>query len=277
MAAAPIRKVGVIGLGRMGLPMARHLVRAGFSVSGFDLDPERRAALAGVGGVPQPSVGAVAAQSDAVLVMVADDAQVTEAALGAAGIVAAAPRGAVVIVSSTVTPSTCRVVAATAAKRGVAVLDAPVSLGQRAAEAGTLTVFAGGPSDVFARCRPVLSAFGTEIVHVGEAVGSGQVAKLVNNLILWAGIIAVREGLTLGEHLGVPPGRLQRALQKGSADSYALRALHLINLTWPQKDLQQAMEVAAELGMTLPLTERVSSLMRGLTLAELRRLCAAEG
>jgi 3-hydroxyisobutyrate dehydrogenase len=270
--AAAVRRVGVIGLGRMGLPMARHLVRAGFTVSGFDLDPERRTALLEVGGQPVDALDAVARESDALLLMVADDAQVREAALGSDGIVAAARPRTVLIISSTVKPSTCRDVAAAAAVRRVAVLDAPVALGQRAAEAGLLTVFVGGPYSLFERCRPVFQAFGREVVHLGEEVGAGQVAKLANNLMLWAGIVAAHEALTFGARLGVPPGPLREALQEGSADSYALRELHLHNLSWPHKDLAQAMEIASELGMTLPLAGRVAELLQGLTREDLRRL-----
>ncbi len=272
MAQAAIRRVGVLGLGRMGLPMARHLVRAGFAVSGFDLHPERRSALAAVGGQPADSLETLARHSDAVLLMVADDAQVLEAALGPGGLVASASPGSVLIISSTVKPSTCREVAAAALARGIHVLDAPVARGQRAAEEGTLTAYVGGPSVVFERCRPVFDAFGREVVHIGEPVGVGQVAKLANNLILWAGVVAVHEALGLAERLGVPPARLRTALAAGSADSYALRELHLINLTWPQKDLAQATALAAELGVRLPLADRVVELIQGLTREELRRL-----
>lgn len=272
MTPPAIRRVGVVGLGRMGLPMARHLVRAGFEVSGFDLDPKRRAALAAAGGHEVNSHDALAQSTDAVLLMVADDAQVKEAALGAGGIVVAAVSGTVLIISSTVKPSTCREVAVAAAARGVPVLDAPVARGQRAAEDGTLTVYVGGPSEIADWCHPVFQAFGRDVLHVGEDVGAGQVAKLANNLILWAGVVAVHEALGLAARLGVSPAVLRPALAAGSADSYALRELPLINLTWPHKDLAEAMEIAAAAGITLPLAERVGELIRGLTREDLRRL-----
>lgn len=274
MDRAPIQRVGIVGLGRMGLPMARHLVRAGFAVSGFDRDPQHGTALAEGGGLALRSVEEVARQCEAVLLMVADDAQVKEVALGPGGVLEAAGPDTVLIISSTVKPSTCREVAAAAAGRGIGVVDAPVAKGQRGAEAGTLTVYVGGASALFQRCRPVFEAFGKEVVHIGEEVGAGQVAKLANNLILWASVVAVHEALTLAARLGVPPARLRPALLEGSADSYALRELHLINLTWPHKDLLQAMELAAELGVTLPLADRVGDLIRGLTREDLRRLTA---
>lgn len=275
MGQPEIRRVGVIGLGRMGLPMAGHLARAGFEVLGFDRHSEARAALALAGGQSLASVEAVARSSHAVLLMVTDDVQVKQVAVGAGGVLAAAPTGAVMIISSTVKPSTCREVA-TAAPRDVSVLDAPVARGQRAAEDGTLTVYVGGPAEAFHRCRPVFEAFGREIFHIGADVGAGQVAKLANNLILRAGVVAVYEALTLAVRLGVSPRRLLPALAMGSADSYAVREFHLINQTWAEKDLAQAMEVAAEWGAALPLTDRVRELTRALTREELRRILREE-
>ncbi len=279
MHGSPLRRVGVVGLGRMGLPLARHLVRAGLAVAGFDVDPARLTALAEVRGTPLTSAREVAACSDAVLLMVADDAQVRELALGSGSMLAAMGTGGTLIISSTVQPSTCREVAAAGASHGIGVLDAPVCKGQRSAEAGTLTVFVGGDRALFQRCRPIFAAFANEIIHIDDRVGTGQVAKLVNNLILWASVVAVSEALTFGERLGVSPARLRTALEAGSADCYALRELDLINLTWPHKDIAQAMEMAAEVDGTLPLTHCVSTLIRTLTREDLRRLCgmSAEG
>lgn len=272
-----ISAVGVLGLGRMGLPMARHLARAGFEVGGFDPNLERLSAFVDAGGKAFPSPAAVAQHSDAVLIMVADDAQVTEVTLRSGGVLEAAQPGTVIIISSTVKPSTCREVLAGAVRHGVGVLDAPVAKGQRAAEDGTLTVFVGGPRELFERCRPVFEAFGKEVLHIDQQVGAGQIAKLANNLILWAGVVAVHEALALAERLGVSPARLRMALQRGSADGYALRALHLINLTWPEKDIEQAKEIAAAAGYELPLTNSVGTLIRALTKEELRRLSGAGG
>jgi 3-hydroxyisobutyrate dehydrogenase len=256
----------------MGLPMGRHLLQAGFTVCGYDPHASQLSALSDAGGVILRSAHAVAGQSEAVLVMVADDAQVKDVTAGPDGVIESAKLGTVLIISSTVKPSTCREVAAAAETRGIKVLDAPVARGQRAAEEGSLTVFVGGERATFERCRPVFQAFGKEIVHIDEHVGSGQVAKLVNNLMLWAGVVAAHESLVLAERLGVSPARLRDALQHGSADSYALRELHLVNLTWPHKDLEQAAEVAAEAGAELPLANCVGTLIRTLTREELRRL-----
>jgi len=270
-----IRRIGVVGLGRMGLPMAFHLLRAGFEVAGFDLDPARGALLTESGGVTAASPKEIGAYGQAALVMVADDAQVKAATLEPTGVLAGLEKGGVIIISSTVKPSTCRDVAAAASGRGIAVLDAPVAKGQRSAEAGDLTVFVGGDAATFQRCLPILRAFGKEIIHIDPQVGAGQVASLANNLILWAGVVAVHEALALAERLGVAPWRLRRALRYGSADSYALRELHLINLTWPGKDLEQAREVAEAAGVELPLANTVGTLIKTVTREELRRLGGA--
>lgn len=267
-----IHRVGVIGLGRMGLPMARHLLHAGFEVVGFDVEPARGAVLADAGGVMVASAQEVGASSQAVLVMVADDAQVKAVTLEPTGTLTSQALGSVIIISSTAKPSTCQEVATAAAARGIGVLDAPVARGLRSAEAGDLTVFVGGEAALFQRCVPLLRAFSSEIFHIGTQVGAGQVAKLANNLILWAGVVAVHEALTLAERLGIAPTRLRRALRYGSADSYVLRELHLIKLTWPDKDLEQARETAAAAGIDLPLTNTVGILIKTLTQEALRRL-----
>lgn len=269
--SAPIRRVGVIGLGRMGLPIAGHLLRAGFEVSGFDLDGTRGNLLTAAGGTPVASAAEVGRRSDVVVVMVTDDEQVRGTAIG---LLTSMPAGSVMIIASTVKPYTCREVAERAFPRDITILDAPVALGQRAAEEGRLTVFAGGDRRAFERCLPVFGAYAHEVIHIGDEVGAGQVAKMANNLILWAGVVAVHEALAFGERLGVSPARLREALMHGSADGHVLRELHLINLTWPHKDIEQALEVAEATGAPLPMTEHVGGLIRGLTKEELRRLCS---
>ena len=268
-----IRRVAMIGLGRMGLPMARHLIAAGFDVQGYDPDPARAAALAAAGGQVAASAPAAAEHSDAAVIMVADDAQVDAAVLGLQGVLTGMAPGSVIVIASTVKPATCRKVRDAAAQRGVDVLDAPVALGQRAAEEGRLTVYVGGSRALFERCLPMFRAYGREVVHIDDEVGAGQIAKLANNLVLWAGVVAVHEALAMAERLGVSPGRLRHALVHGSADGYALRELHLINLTWPHKDIEQALQVAADSGTSLPLASHVRSLIGSLTKDELRRLC----
>jgi len=266
--------VGVIGLGRMGLPMARHLAAAGFAVWGCDIDPERRAALAGAGGRATDSPRALGEVCDAVLVMVADDAQVIDVALGPAGHLEAARAGSVLIIASSVTPETCARIADAARARRVGVLDAPVTMGQRAAEAGTLTVLVGGPRELFERCRPIFAAIGEHVFHLGEQVGAGQVAKMANNLLLWTGVAGVHAAFSLARRLGIRPTLLREALLASSADSFVLREMDLITLAWPEKDLAQLAAMADDAGIALPLVGYVRELIRGVTREDLRRLCS---
>jgi len=258
----------------MGLPMARHLAAAGFAVWGYDIDGERRTALVRVGGREATSPRAIAEACDVSLVMVADEAQVHEVVNGSGGVLEGAQRGHVLIIGSTITPAVCARVAESARARGIGVLDAPVCKGQRGAEAGTLTVLVGGERTLFERCRPIFEAFGDQVFHVGERVGAGQVAKLANNLLLWTGVVGVHAALSLARRLGLSSSRLRSALQASSADSWALRELDRINLTWPEKDLAQIMATADDAGLTLPLVAQVRELIRGLTREDLRRLCS---
>ncbi|MGH2371987.1 MAG: NAD(P)-dependent oxidoreductase [bacterium] len=268
--------VGIIGLGRMGLPMARHLSAAGFPVWGCDTDPKRREMLVGAGGKSTDSPRALGEICDAVLIMVADDAQVKAVTLGPGGYLETARPGSALIIASSVKPQTCAQIADAARPKGVGVLDAPVTRGQRAAEAGTLTVLVGGPREVFERCRPVLAAFGRQIFHLDEQVGAGQVAKMANNLLLWTGVAGVHAAFSLARRLGVRPTRLREALAASSADSYVLREMDLLTLAWPDKDLAQLAAMAEDAGIALPLVGYVRELISGVTREELRRLCSDE-
>ncbi len=257
----------------MGLPMARHLMAAGFRVLGCDSDPQRRAELVSAGGRVSDAPRALGESCDAVLVVVTDDAQVTAVTLGARGSLEAARAGSALIIASTVLPQTCARIAEAARGKGVGVLDAPVTRGQRAAEAGTLTVLVGGPREWFERCGPIFAAIGTQIFHLDEQVGAGQVAKMANNLLLWTGVAGVHAAFSLARRLGIAPTRLREALQASSADSYALREMDLITLAWPEKDLAQLAEMADDAGIALPLVGYVRELIRGVTREDLRRLC----
>jgi len=257
----------------MGLPMARHLVTAGFEVWGCDLDGERRAALLRIGGREAMSPAVLAAACDVSLVMVPDEDQVRQVVLGPGGVLEGARRDHNLIISSTIGPGACAQLAEAAGARGLGVLDAPVCKGQRGAEAGTLTVLVGGEQALFEYCRPVFEAFGDQVFHVG-GLGSGQTAKLANNLLLWTGVVGVYAALSLARRLGLSPSRLRTALQASSADSWALRELDRIQLTWPEKDLAQIAATADDVGLTLPLVAQVREQIRRLTREDLRRLCS---
>ncbi|MFN2466242.1 MAG: NAD(P)-dependent oxidoreductase [Candidatus Dormibacteria bacterium] len=215
--------VGFVGLGVMGLPMARHLLEAGFSVTGWARNEAsaRRAEAAGV--AMRRGASAVAADADAVVTMVTTSSDVEEVVLGEGGLLASARPGTVLIDMSTIAPATSRRLAGAAAERGVEFLDAPVSGGSFGAEAGTLTIMVGGDASVFRRCRPLFEAMGNpdRIFHAGP-VGSGEVVKLVNNTLLASIAGATLEALLVGVRAGVPLATLVEVVSVSSGASAQL-------------------------------------------------------
>ena len=195
--------IGFIGLGNMGAPMAANLVKAQHSVTGFDLVAAAVAALDAAGGKVAASAAEAAAAGDIVVTMLPAGPQVRAVYLGPDGIIAKAKKGALLIDCSTIDVETARLVAAEAAKAGLEMLDAPVSGGTMGGQGGTLTFMVGGPESAFARGRPVLEKMGRTIVHAGPS-GSGQTAKICNNMILAVSMIGVCEGFALAEKLGLP-------------------------------------------------------------------------
>ena len=200
-------KIGFIGLGNMGLPMARNLLKAGHAVQGFDVSKAQADALAASGGQAAAGVKAAASGVEVVITMLPAGKQVREVYLGPDGVLAAAGSDALLIDSSTIDVETARVVAAAAQAKGIAMLDAPVSGGVGGAQAGTLTFMVGGDAAAFARAKPILEQMGKTIVHAGGA-GNGQAAKICNNMILGVSMIAVSEAFVLAEKLGLDAQKL---------------------------------------------------------------------
>lgn len=220
MSGVPLR-VGFIGLGSQGAPMARRILGAGHETT---LWARRRATLdafADSGAKTAGSPAELAAVSDLVCLCVVDDADVEQVVTGPDGVLAGLRRGGVITIHSTVHPDTCRRLEAVARTSGVSVLDAPVSGGGRAAEQGTLVVVAGGDPQVFAYCRPVFATYGDPVVHLGPT-GSGQLAKILNNLLFTAHLGLAADALGLGTALGLDSAALSRVLPRGSAASFAL-------------------------------------------------------
>jgi 3-hydroxyisobutyrate dehydrogenase len=230
---APLPRVGFIGLGSQGAPMARRIIEAGYPVT---LWARRRASLepfAGTAADAAASPAELAADSDLVCVCVVSDADVEEVVAGErgvlAGIVKGARRGtgrwagggAVIAVHSTVHPGTCRRLAGQAGARGVRLIDAPVSGGGPAAAEGRLLVMAGGEPGAVEFCRPVFATYADPVLHLGP-VGSGQLAKLLNNMLFTAHLATAASVLGLGQALDVDPGRLAEVISHGSGSSFAL-------------------------------------------------------
>jgi 3-hydroxyisobutyrate dehydrogenase len=213
--------IGFIGLGNMGAPMAANLVRAQHRISGYDIAAEARATLAENGGHAASGIAEAAAAGDIVITMLPAGPQVRAVYLGPDGVIAHARPGALLIDCSTIDVETARLVAAAAAEQGLQMLDAPVSGGTIGAEAASLTFMVGGDDPAFARAEPVLKAMGRTIVHAGPA-GSGQTAKICNNMILAASMIAVCEGFALAEKLGLPAQTLFDICSKSTSQCWAM-------------------------------------------------------
>ncbi len=214
-------RIGFIGLGNMGGPMAANLLKAEHEVTGFDLAKAALDALAKSGGRAATTAAAAASGAEIIITMLPAGPQVREVYLGAGGILAAARPGALLIDSSTIDVETARAVAAAAGERGFDMLDAPVSGGVGGAAAGTLTFMVGGSEKGFARAEPVLKAMGKTIVHAGPS-GTGQAAKICNNMILGISMIAVCEGFALAEKLGLDWQKLFDISSKSSGQCWSL-------------------------------------------------------
>ncbi len=211
-------RIGFVGLGNMGGPMARNLLKAGHQVSAFDIVPAALDRVAEAGATRAGSAAEAARGAEFVITMLPAGQHVRDAWLGAGGMAAASDPGAVLIDCSTIDVATAREVAAAA---GRPMLDAPVSGGVMGAEAGTLTFMVGGPDDAFARAEPILKAMGRTVVHCGGA-GDGQAAKVCNNMMLAATMIVTCEAFILAEKLGLSHQALFDVASKSSGQSWSL-------------------------------------------------------
>ena len=197
-------KIAFIGLGHMGGPMARNLVKAGHNLVVFDVVKQNVETLTAVGATAASSAKHAASQAELIITMLPSSPHVKSVYLGEDGVLAGAAKGITLIDSSTIDPHTAREVAAVAAKHGNPMADAPVSGGTGGAEAGTLTFMVGASTEQFAVIKPILASMGKNIVHCGDS-GTGQVAKICNNMLLGISMIGVAEAMNLGASLGIDP------------------------------------------------------------------------
>jgi 3-hydroxyisobutyrate dehydrogenase len=214
-------KVGFIGLGNMGLPMAANLIKAGHAVSGFDVNEEAGARLAAGGGTKAQSIAEACKDAEVVITMLPAGEHVREVYHGEGGVLAAVAPATLLIDSSTIDVETARQVAQAAQARGLAMIDAPVSGGVAGAQAATLTFMVGGEDDAFERARPLLEAMGKTVVHAGGP-GNGQAAKICNNMILGASMIVVAEAFLLAEKLGLDAQKLFDISSKSSGQCWSM-------------------------------------------------------
>lgn len=266
-------RIGFIGLGIMGRPMARNLLKAGYPLTVFNRSRAPVDELAGAGAVAATSPRDVAARSDVVITMLPDGPDVEAVTLGADGVLAGARPGMLLIDMSTIAPATARHLAEEARRAGVAMLDAPVSGGDKGAIAGTLSIMVGGDAADFTRARPIFAAMGQTITHCGPS-SSGQTVKACNQIVVALTIEAIAEALVLGERAGVDPEVILRVLGGGLAQS---RVLELRGATMARhhfepgfksrlhrKDLGIALQTARERGVALPATALVEQFFTAL-------------
>lgn len=268
-----VKRVGFIGLGIMGAPMAANLLKAGFEVTVWNRSPSRTKPLLEAGARGEESPAKVAAASEVTLSCVTNSGDVEEVALGPEGVIHGAKPGSVYIDCSTISPDTARKVARELAERQVSMLDAPVSGGDVGAIAGTLAIMAGGEAAVFERCLPVLQAMGKTIVHVGPA-GAGQVVKLCNQVAGGLNLLAAAEAVNLARRSGVDPAKMLEVVSAGAAGSWMLSNLapravkgdytpgFMVDLM--QKDLRLVLDAANETHTPLPGTALVSQLFQSI-------------
>jgi len=259
-------KIGFVGLGIMGKPMAKNLIKQGYSLTVYDLNAEAVAEVVQAGAAQGDSPKAVANVSDVIITMLPNNAIVKSVLLGEDGVIHGAKTGAVVVDMSSISPVVAKEVASALAEQGIQMLDAPVSGGEPKAIDGTLSIMAGGDEAAFQRVLPVLSCMGKDVILVGPS-GSGSTAKLANQIIVNVNIAAMSEALVLAAKAGIDIEKLYQAIRGGLAGSTVLDAkvpMILernfkaggrvdINL----KDLSNVMETADAFEMPLPLTAHV--------------------
>lgn len=263
---AEIIQVGVVGLGKMGGPIAGHLAGKGFAVTGFDVEQGALDAAAAQGIDAAKSPGQLASRSDLVIVLVGFDSEVEDVLFGDGGVIAKAKPGAIIAVASTIAPRFMESLAARAAGRDVELLDIPLCRGEKPAREGKLLIMGGGNEAAFELCRPAFESFADAIFHLGP-LGAGQVGKMVNNLILWTCISGNWEAMKLAEKLGVPAARLREALLQSSAANWALEVQAQDNpMPWAEKDMTIVLKEADDAQLSLPLCGVVKEVIKGIKL-----------
>jgi 3-hydroxyisobutyrate dehydrogenase-like beta-hydroxyacid dehydrogenase len=257
-------RVGFIGLGNIGKPMAINVAQAGFDLMVYDLREEPLKELAAAGAKVARSAQEIGAHGEIIELVVVDDAQVEAVTLGEGGVLNGAKPGSIIAIHSTVHPKTIRKVAELAKAKGVNVIDAEVSGGERGASAKTLCYMVGGDKALFEKCHPVFATSGANIFHLGE-LGAGAAAKLAHNLIVYVNMLAASEGMRIAEKFGLDLKAMQEVVHAGAAqsrvadnwsqqrklkDTYTTGAQGLVQLI--HKDLRLALELGHDLGLGLP-------------------------
>lgn len=259
-----IKKIGVIGLGKMGAPIAAHLKRAKFEVFGFDVDETAKRNSQAQGIVWCEGPATLAAQSDLVIVLVAFEKQVEEVLFSANGVSTGARPGTIIAVAATIAPSAMQSIARRIHDCGLVALDIPICRGEAAAQEGKLLITGGGDEAAFERCRAAFETFADSIHRLGPT-GAGQVGKMINNLILWACISVNAEGTRLASRYGIDAIALRRMLLDSSAKNWAMSYVDdQLPLPWAEKDMMIVLDEADKHRVSLPLSGVVKEVVKGI-------------
>lgn len=274
-------KVGFIGLGIMGKPMSKNLIKSGYSLIVNDVNKAAVAELVALGAETAPTAREVTALADLVITMLPNSPHVKQVALGENGIIEAARPGLVYIDMSSIAPLVSKEVSAKLAEKGVEMLDAPVSGGEPKAIDGTLSIMVGGKQEVFDKYYDLLKVMGSSVVRTGD-IGAGNTTKLANQIIVALNIAAMSEALVLGTKAGVEPELIYNAIRGGLAGSAVLDAKAPLvmdrkfnpgfRINLHIKDLANALETAHEIGVPLPLTASVMEILQSLKIDDMGEL-----
>ena len=266
-------QIGFVGLGIMGKPMARNLMKAGYELTVYDIVGEPVEELATEGAKAASSPAGAASGNSRTITMLPDSADSERAILGPDGVLEGADTGSVIIDMSSIAPSMSQKIGAACAEKGVDFLDAPVSGGEPGAIAGTLAIMVGGAESVFSNCEELLQVMGANVVLTGD-VGAGNITKLANQIIVAANIEALSEALVLAQKAGVDPERVFNAIRGGLAGSAVMEAKGPMMLDrnfragfrirLHQKDLRNVLQTATELNVPLPVTALVQQMLGSL-------------
>ena len=254
-------RIGLVGAGRMGLAMLKHLLKHGYPVVVCDIDDKQLSKAHAAGAAVVQAPAEVARAADFVIIAVGYDDEVNAVALGTDGLIARLAPGAIIAVSSTTKPDTVKALDQRARERGIDLLDAPICRGRFAADEGTLLALVGGKPEVVERGRAVYRCFCSDYEHLGD-VGQGQVGKTLNNLLLWINAVGLIEAGRLAETTGIDLGKLRHALLMSSGGSDALKGWDHVSFTWALNDMQIVADLADKAGLSLPITGAVKELVK---------------
>ena len=268
-----MKKIGFIGLGIMGKPMAKNLLKAGYSLTVYDIVPEKTKEVVEAGASEGSSSKDVAEKSEIIITMLPNSPEVKDAVLGAGGVLDGAKAGTILIDMSSIAPLASQEISSKAKEKGVIMLDAPVSGGEPKAIEGTLAIMVGGPQETFDEVKDILSIMGASVTLVGE-IGSGNMTKLANQIIVALNIAAMSEAMVLAAKAGVNPEKVFQAIRGGLAGSTVLDAkMPLVlkgnfkpgfRIELHIKDLANALDTAHGIGVSVPLSAAVMEVMQAL-------------